>query len=243
MNEKKSTSVSIIIPVYNESENIEYAVTQTSTYLKNNFKDFEIVIVESGSSDNSSTICDQLKEKFSLKNIIIKVHHEGAKKGYGSAIKCGFQIASKDMALIMAPDMPFPIEKLRPAVEAYENRSDKKVPLAILSYRNIDDRSRRRKIQSFVFNLLTKLILGLKVKVVNSAFKLLPKEVYKNINITACGWLVDANIVYHLQQLKIKFIELPVPLIERARGKSSITFLSIFSMLLELINFRLKTKK
>lgn len=74
-------SVSTIIPVWNEAPAIEMAVERTRDFLVANFDDFEILIVESGSTDGSIEICDQLAERWPE----VEVIHQGAAEGFDSA--------------------------------------------------------------------------------------------------------------------------------------------------------------
>ncbi len=90
---EKDYSVTVIIPVYNEKNIIVSSLNIINDFLKHNFKDYEILIVESGSTDGSYDICDKVSSN--LKNV--KVIHEGARNGFGSALKVGYKNAKKDL--------------------------------------------------------------------------------------------------------------------------------------------------
>ena len=77
----------------------------------------------------------------------------------------------------------------------------------------------------------------------NSAFKFYKKEIIQNIELRSDGWLVDAEIVYHLQKMKSSYIEMPVKLIDRKVGKSTLPFLTPLHMLRELLVFKKSIKK
>ena len=58
--------ISIVLPVYNEEENIKYAVEKCNSALKKGFNEYEIIIVNDGSTDNSSVEIDKISMEFSF---------------------------------------------------------------------------------------------------------------------------------------------------------------------------------
>ncbi len=226
-------SISVIIPVYNEEESINKSFSLIYSFLERNFEEFEIIIVESGSTDNSPEFCEKIAAK--TKNIF--VYHEEARNGFGAALKVGFKHSTKDLVWIVTTDFPFPIESISQAIPLLEDFD------CILSYRSLDKRKNLyRKFQSLVYNHLVKWYLGLKFTQINSAFKLYKREVIQGMNLYSNGWFIDAEILYNIQMGNIKYKEIPVPLINRIIGKSSVDFRAPFSIIKEMINFKQKLK-
>nr|NIM13424.1 glycosyltransferase [Candidatus Aminicenantes bacterium]NIM80075.1 glycosyltransferase [Candidatus Aminicenantes bacterium]NIN19418.1 glycosyltransferase [Candidatus Aminicenantes bacterium]NIN43317.1 glycosyltransferase [Candidatus Aminicenantes bacterium]NIN86061.1 glycosyltransferase [Candidatus Aminicenantes bacterium] len=78
-------SISVIIPVYNEETHIENTITEIHKTLKNSsIKDYEIIVVDDGSTDNTTEILKKSNLDFKL------IRHE-QNKGYGSSLKCGIR--------------------------------------------------------------------------------------------------------------------------------------------------------
>ena len=80
-------SVSVIIPAYNEEAIIESAVRQAYDVLLNHAADFEIIVINDGSSDNTASILDTCFSNTSG----IRIYHKNKNEGFGSAIRTGIE--------------------------------------------------------------------------------------------------------------------------------------------------------
>ena len=229
---KNKYSISVVIPVYNEINLIRKSITKVKNFIEKYFDDYELLIIESGSSDGTEKICDDFANKY--KNI--RVLHEGGRNGLGSALKLGFKNSIKDLILAIVVDLPFPFESILEALPYFQKYN------CILSYRSNDNRNWFRKFQSDVYNLIIKLSLGLKVKHVNSAFKFYKREIIQNMNLISNGWFIDAEIIYNLQKMNVPYFEMPVELIDRESGQSTLPFFTPLKMLKELLAFKKSIK-
>jgi glycosyltransferase involved in cell wall biosynthesis len=221
-------SLSLIVPVYNECGLLVRSLMTIDDFLSAHFRDYEIVVIESGSTDCSGEICDDI----ALHNSRVKVIHEGARNGFGAALKLGYENASKDLVLLYTVDMPFSLEYVLEALP-HLSRCD-----CVLSYRSHDNRSAYRRLQSFAYNLIVKTLLGLKFKHVNSAFKLMKRERMQDLRISSNHWFSEAELLYRLQEKHIAYTEIPVPLVDRMAGRSTVTPFTFLETLRELLRFR-----
>ena len=221
-------SLSLVVPVYNERGLLESSLQTINAFLAAQIADYEIVLVESGSTDGSAEICDAI----AARNDRVRVIHEGARNGFGAALKLGYAQARKDLLLLYTVDMPFPLEAIMQALP-YLSQYD-----CVLSYRSHDTRSGYRRFQSFVYNFVVKTLLGLRVRQVNSAFKLLRRTTAQRLQIASNHWFFESELLYRLQERRISFVEIPVPLTERVGGVSSVTAFTFLVMLKELLRFR-----
>ena len=83
-------SLSIIIPIYNEEKIILKNFNIINNFFKKSNIDYEILIIESGSTDNSKNICQNL-----LKNTSVKLYSQQKREGWGSALKLGYNKSTK----------------------------------------------------------------------------------------------------------------------------------------------------
>lgn len=224
-------SVSVIIPVYNEADTVEQGVLEINSFLKNKINDYEIIIVESGSSDGTSEKCD----KIAREQPPIKVIHEGGRYGFGSALKLGYRHATKDLLWLITTDLPFPLETILKAMPLLDKFD------CVLSYRSHDPRKLGRRIMSLGYNIIAKVIFRLKVKSINSAFKVFKRDTIQNMSLVSTGWFIDTEIVYNIIKRKIPYTEIPVEVIDRKAGRSSIRFSDIIKYIREMVFF-LKNK-
>ncbi len=232
MNSPDSWSVSVVVPVFNEIELVDASVRAIDRFLSANIGDYEIVIIESGSTDGSGDACDRLAVGLPS----VKLIHEGARRGMGAALRLGYATATKDLVLLVTVDMPFPLEALLTALPLMTHCQ------CVLSYRSNDTRGLLRKIQSWVFNTLVKSMLGLPMRTINSAFKLYRRDVLSALPLISNGWFLDTEVLYWIARRGYRYREIPVPLLMRQAGESKVGPKDVVWMLWELIAFRRSLK-
>lgn len=221
-------SLSVIVPVYNEADTVDSAVRSILGFLEAQFPQHEVILVESGSTDGSGAVCAQLADEFTA----VRVIHEGARKGFGSALRVGFDAATLDAITMITADLPFSFEAVAEAVSHLDRCG------AALSYRASDPRGLYRRVQSVIYNAIARKALGLRVRHVNSALKVYRREVYKQLQLQERGWLFDAEVIARLQELNVPLVEIPADLIDRATGTSSVGWRTPFRMLGDLRRLR-----
>jgi len=107
-------SVSIVVPALNEEETLQHAVEWTISVLREISDDYEVIIVDDGSSDETGRIADGLAVKFSH----IRVIHNRRPSGYGGALDAGFTAAAKEVIGLITADEEFHPTDLPLFVEA-----------------------------------------------------------------------------------------------------------------------------
>ena len=143
-------------------------------------------------------------------------------------MKLAYAHCKKDWIWLITPDIPFPLESIFAAEPYMEHYS------CILSFRSEDNREIFRKLRSVVYNFLAKYLFGLRQQHVNSAFKLFRKELINSIELKSSGWFIDAEILSELNKKNVEYVEIPVPLIDRRGGKSTVKLSSAFPVLKEM---------
>lgn len=222
------------MPVYNEAGLLPDAVDAVDRFLAGRSAwEHEIVIVESGSTDGTDVVADRL----AAENRRVRVVHEGAKRGFGSALRLGYAHAHGEWVWLVTADLPFPLDAFDAAVP-YTTTHD-----AVLSFRSRDDRSLARRTQSLVFNGLVKLVLRLPFRGINSAFKLLRTETIRRFPLSADGWLIDADVLYWLHRAGARCVEIPVALVNRSAGRSTIGLGTSLGVIGELVRFVRRTRR
>jgi dolichyl-phosphate beta-glucosyltransferase len=229
-----SSSVSIIIPAYNEEANISKTLRQVHSYLTENKFDFEIIVVNDGSSDNTVQEVQKCKNAQLIDNPI--------NTGKGNAVKRGVMAAKNELILFMDADHAIPIH--------YLSQFTQEVPAfdIIIGSKYIGETKNYpfyRKIVGKVFSFLKFLIIGLKIKDTQCGFKLfkaeIAKEVFSHAQIN--GWCFDVEILMIARRKAYTIKESPINMSDI----NSISKINIFSsgtqMFLDLIKLRLDFKK
>lgn len=228
----RSYSITVIVPIYNEALLVESSVRTISEFMAKHFGDYEVILIESGSVDGSYEICDSLAGLLPK----IRVVHEGKKSGFGSALKLGYRLATKDLVWLVVVDLPFPLESIHAAMPLFDAND------CVFSYRNEDDREFLKRMRSSLYNILVKMILNVKVKHINSAFRVFKREVIQALPLISDGWTLDAEVLYEITRRNIKYAEIPVVLHDRTVGTTSVTIMDPFRMIYDLVRI-LKAKR
>jgi glycosyltransferase involved in cell wall biosynthesis len=221
--------ISLVIPVYNEEENIKRAVHDGLSTLPQLARDFEIIIVESGSIDNSAVVVDQLAKE----NERAKVIHQVTKLGLGSALKEGFSAAQYEYIFYTDGDNAFrmsefirgfPLLKEADLVCGYRvNRQD---PLV-------------RALYSKVFNFLMRVLFGVKMRDVQIGFKMMRSSIFQKVKLRANSMFIDAELLIKTQKEGFRIAELGVEYMGNPLGKSSVNFRDVLKIVWDLIRYKM----
>ena len=223
-------SISVVFPVSNEEAILEQGLRTLAVFLEGcGLTAFEVLVIESGSTDGSARIADRLAEQLPC----VRVIHEGRRNGFGAAIQLGYRAARMDWIWLMTPDLPFALETLHAALALPLDQYD-----AVLSYRVNGSRNRLRRLQSVVFNQSVKLLFGLRVRCVNAAFKLIRRRLVEDVEFYSRGWTFETELVWTLQDRGARVVEVPISLIERTGGSSKIGVTTPFQVARDLVLLR-----
>ncbi|HSO74683.1 MAG TPA: glycosyltransferase family 2 protein, partial [Blastocatellia bacterium] len=96
-------SLSIVLPAYNEEANVERAVNEVSMVAQQMGIDHEIVLVNDGSADRTGEVAREIAGR--IPNLRIVEHYPN--RGYGGALKAGFEAASKELIAFFPADKQF----------------------------------------------------------------------------------------------------------------------------------------
>jgi len=221
-------SVSVVVPVYNEIELCATSLHRIHEFMRRRVAAFEIIVIESGSTDGSDIACDRAAADLPH----VRVIHEGRRNGMGAALRLGYREARLDLVWLVTADLPFALETLLTALPLIAE-SD-----CVLSYRSNDTRTPFRRIQSWIYNKIIKVALDLPMRSVNSAFKLYRREFLQKLPLTSNGWFLDAEVLFWIARRGLRYSEIPVPLLERELGRSKVTITDPLKILRELITFK-----
>jgi glycosyltransferase involved in cell wall biosynthesis len=181
----KKYSITIFFPCYNEEQNVERVTREALEVAGRLFDDFEIIIVNDGSKDRTAEIADRLSKE----NPFIRAIHHVHNRGYGAALRTGFENATKELVFYTDGDGQFKIEeitKLLPLIE----KSD-----IVSGYRIRRQDSLIRKINAFLWGVLVNALFKINVSDVDSAFKLYKRKIFDEITLTSQGALIDTEIL------------------------------------------------
>ena len=208
---KKNASLSIFFPCYNEQDNLENIVAQTLSVAGKLDMDFEIIIVNDGSSDATGRIADEI----AAKNSRVKVVHHRMNLGYGAALQSGFKTATGNFIFYTDGDGQFDIREMPPLLSLMEQYD------IVSCYRINRQDSFLRKFNGFCWTKLGCLLFGMKIRDIDCAFKLYKREIFDNIELSSSGALIDTEILARAVQKGYRIIQKSVYHYPRTAGRQT----------------------
>ena len=230
---KSAHTISAVIPIYNERSAVPGVIQEIDRFLETHFADHEIIVVESGSTDGTGEACDALPALLPR----VRVVHEGARNGFGSAVRAGVALATRRWVWPLVVDMPFSLDVMLDALPYMETTQ------AVMSYRSADPRGLYRRGQSMIFNTLGRWLLGVRARHINSAFKVTDTKVIQSLGLESSGWLLDAELIMRLEQRGIRYAEIPVRLVDRSTGRSTVGPMASLYAFRDLIRLALSRRQ
>ena len=235
-------SISAIIPMYNEEANVKPITRFAIQTLSGITDSWEIIIIESGSTDKTREIIEEETKK----DHRILAFFQERREGMGSALRLGYAKATKELIWHLESDAPFDLYNVKKALAFLEDydgvigyrTSSKAEPLFGWVY------SKHNKMESFIrgvfhigYNLLIRIFFGLKVKDVNFSFKIFKSELIKKLKLFSSGWFIDAEILLETKKAKGKIKEIGIEYKQREYGNSTVGILSPINIVSEMFAY------
>lgn len=216
-----NTEVSIVIPTYNESENIKGILHLIKEHLPKNTM-VEAIIVDDNSPDGTGKIAEDYFKSLKEKTLYtINVINRKTKKGLSSAILNGIEQAKGKIVVVMDSDFSHPPQLIPKLVEVLkQSKTDIVVASRYLNGGNIQGWSLKRKIISKIGTMIAKKGLGINQSDPMSGFFAFNKDVIKGINFDAIGYKLLLEMIVKAKGVSIK--EIPYTFLDRQNGKSKL---------------------
>ena len=223
--------ISIVIPTYNERENIEILIPKIFRVLEKEGVEGEVIIVDDNSPDKTGRVAEGMKKHYR-----IKVIHRSFKLGLSSAVLEGFKVAEGGIIGVMDADLSHPPEIIPDLIEPlFKGEADLVVGSRYVNGGGVKNWSLRRKITS---KLAASLAKGLTdVRDPMSGFFFFDRGIIKSVELNPRGYKIGLEIMVKGRYKSIK--EVPYVFAERKSGKSKLGFGEKFEYLLHLLRLYL----
>ena len=212
MKNTKLTSLSIFFPAYNEEGNIASTIIDAKNAAKIVAKNFEIIVVDDGSTDRTSEI---VKELAKHDNCIRLVRHD-QNRGYGAAIKTGLKACKMDWIFFTDSDGQFHYDEL-----ARFANSTAKADLVIGYRQKRMDPFHRVFVAQVLLKIWNFVLFGLTLRDVDCAYKLFKKEVRDAVRLETSSAITVTEFIVKAKARNFKIIQLPVSHYPRKFGHQS----------------------
>lgn len=204
-------SISVFFPCFNERENLEPLVQQAVEVLEKTGLDYEIILVDDGSTDGTAALADSLAAQHPR----IQVIHHPVNKGYGAALQSGFRTATKELVFYTDGDRQFDLNELPPLLPLIEQYD------IVSGYRLNRQEGLIRRLNAFCWTQLVCLLFHMKVKDIDCSFKLFKREIFEDMPLVSTGALIDTEILARALRKGCTLVQVGVHHYPRRAGKAT----------------------
>jgi glycosyltransferase involved in cell wall biosynthesis len=206
-------TISGVLPAYNEEENIEVATRRMAEVFGSlGFKDWEVIIVDDGSADTTGAIADRL----AAEDPHVRVIHHNPNLGYAEALKAGFTSAKHRLIFYTDSDNQFDVKELGSILPLIEDCD------LVCGFRIYRFDPLTRLVLSWGFNLIVRIVFGIKVRDIDCSFKLFRREVFEKVTIESKKFFVDAEVLAKARYYGFRMKEIGVRHYPRPAGRSTV---------------------
>lgn len=224
--------LSIIVPVYNEEENVQPLVEAVLDVLSGDTDFLELLLVDDGSQDRTAALARELASREPRIRLVRHEHN----RGLGAAIRTGLEAAEGDLILYTDADLPI---DFRVIPHLLTLAADDNV---VAGYRANRGDGLRRWFLSKGYNLLCRLVFGLRVRDVNFACKVIPRRALRRMRLTSEGSFIDAELLLQSRRQGLKIVQFPLTYYARTRGQSTLSCPRVIAgILAEMTRYALRS--
>lgn len=220
-NESSGSNVSIIIPTYNESQNILGILKAVAENIPKHIKT-EAIVVDDDSPDGTGKIVEEYIDDFKERaNYTIQLIRRKAKSGLSSAILNGIQKANGDTIVVMDSDFSHPPQIIPKLIETLKRyRCDIVVASRYSRGGSIQNWSLKRKLMSKVATKIAKFGLGVESADPMSGFFAFKKNILNGLSFDAIGYKLLLEMLVKTKGAVVR--EIPYTFTDRSKGESKL---------------------
>jgi glycosyltransferase involved in cell wall biosynthesis len=220
---------SLILPILNEEDIIERVVTTLISQLKKSKIQFEIILVENGSTDNTLKVARAMAKKDKRIRVL------ETKRGYGRACITGIRLAKGEYIAYMPSDGQIDASIFPDLWKEVQSGAFDVVKV----YRK-NRESRARWFRSKGFNILTRILyFPIPFIDINGSPKIVRADKLRKLDLKYTDSFIDTEFAVKARILKWKVKELPMKNLLRLGGKSTVRFSTVIEFFRNLYNFRM----
>jgi glycosyltransferase involved in cell wall biosynthesis len=226
----KFRSLSVFFPAYNDAPSLPDLLHKTFAVLESNVEDYEVIVVNDGSRDNTAEVLDSLSRELGQRLRIV-THPEN--RGYGGALRSGFEASRKEYVFYTDGDgqyspseLPLLLERVAPGtglVNGYKLERH--------------DPAHRIYIGS-IYNFCARLLFGIRIRDIDCDYRLIRRELLDRIHLTSTSGTICVELVRKLELSGCEVVEVGVHHYARQHGTSQFfrirSLATTFSQLMKL---------
>lgn len=206
-----TSSISVFFPAYNDAATIGALVIAALDVLPTLTDDFEVIVVNDGSTDGTRAQLDALAKSHRE----LRVVHHSRNGGYGAALRSGFAAAQKELIFYTDGDGQYDVRELPVLHQLLTPEVD-----VVNGFKIKRADSRQRKVIGGLYNSLARLFFLLPIRDVDCDFRLIRRSAVAPLKLSVTSGAICVELVHQLHRNGCRFAEAPVHHYPRPHGRS-----------------------
>ena len=203
--------ITIFFPVYNDENTIASMTEKCIQVLNEIASNYEVIIINDGSPDNSGAVADEMANKYDF----VRVIHHPQNRGYGAAIKSGLENAQYDWVCLTDGDDEYDIEDLRKMIRLKDYYD------LIITFRYVKLYSTLRVFISGMYNKIFRVLFRTNYRDISTGLRLMRKSVYDDLTIISDSPFIGAEITLRTMLKGYRVGEMGIQTFPREFGKGA----------------------
>jgi glycosyltransferase involved in cell wall biosynthesis len=212
MTTSRPPGLSVFFPAYNDSGTIASLVIAAVRTAGTLTPDFEVIVVNDGSTDDTAEILDELARVYPDR---VRVVHHPRNRGYGGALRTGFATASKDLVFYTDGDAQYDPAEMTVLWQSLRDDVD-----WVNGWKISRSDPLHRVIIGRIYHHTVKLMFGLKVRDVDCDFRLMRRRIFDVVQLEKSSGVICLEMMKKFQDAAFRVAEVPVHHYHRTHGKS-----------------------
>jgi glycosyltransferase involved in cell wall biosynthesis len=233
--DRKFPSLSVFFPAYNDAPSLPGLIRKTFAVLAEHVADYEVIVVNDGSQDNTGEVLEELRREFAP-HMRVVTHREN--RGYGGALRTGFESATREFVFYTDGDSQYDVAEL-PRLLALVSPATGLVQ----GYKLERNDPAHRIYIGNIYNLCARLMFRIRIRDIDCDYRLIRRSLLENIHLTCTSGTVCVELVRKLELSGCEIKEIGVHHYPRLYGTSqffrlrslAITFVQLVRLWIRLV--------
>jgi glycosyltransferase involved in cell wall biosynthesis len=224
-------SLSIVLPAHNEEATVASVVEEVSSVAQQLGMDYEIVLVNDGSTDRTGEIARELAQR--IPNFRLVELEPSPTPHYGKVLRTGFEHAAKDLIAFFPTDKQFVFGEIERLLECLDEAD------IVSGYRAERADNVVRRLNASGWNIVVRVLFGYLCRDIDCGFKVFRRKILERVHLASEGAMIDTELLAGARARGYRIAEVPVSHLPRRAGAATGANLTVIvKAFRDLVRFR-----
>lgn len=230
MNQGKRLSISVFFPAFNDEKSIPKMVDGAMAVLAEHASDFEVIVVNDGSSDGTALVLEELRKKHApYMNVVTHLEN----RGYGAALRSGFAAAQKEFVFYTDGDGQYDVSELPNLIRLMES------DVGLVNGYKLERQDPGHRVAiGFLYNRFARWLFGVRIRDIDCDYRLIRRLALNDAQLQSSSGTICVELVRMIELSTWRVVEIGVHHYPRLHGRSQFfrfrSLLTTLSQLMEL---------